>query len=142
MNRLFLIILLILIAISTLLFALSQGSTAAGLGEIRAALDGSGDPMLRDVVLQLRWPRAAAAFGTGASLALAGAMMQVLEDKGLLDKLVAIKPKPAAQKWLTTVHTREYVRRVETSCERDIGYVDSRDAPASKESYQVSIRSR
>jgi iron complex transport system permease protein len=88
MNRLFLICLLILISICSLLFALSQGSTAASLEDMRVALDGTGDPLLRDVLLQLRWPRAAAAFGTGASLALAGAMMQVLLRNPLADPYI------------------------------------------------------
>ena len=44
--------------------------------------------MLRDIVLELRLPRVTAAFGTGAALALAGAMMQVLLRNPLADPYV------------------------------------------------------
>ncbi len=67
------------------------------------------------------------------------AIVKRLKDKGLLDKLVAIKPRVAAQKWLTAVHTPEYIRRVKTSCEQGIGHVDSPDAPTSKDSYEVAV---
>jgi len=67
------------------------------------------------------------------------AIVKRLKGKELLDKLAPIQPKPAAEKWLTTVHTPQYVRRVKANCERGIGHVDSRDAPVSKESYDVAI---
>lgn len=52
------------------------------------SLSGTGDPVLRDIVVQLRLPRILAAFGTGAALALAGAMMQVLLRNPLADPYV------------------------------------------------------
>ena len=42
----------------------------------------------RDIILRLRLPRALAAFGTGAALALAGALMQVLLRNPLADPYV------------------------------------------------------
>ncbi len=88
MNRTLLILMLIVLAGCSLLLALSQGSTQASIGELWASLDAGGDPLLRDVLLQLRLPRALAAFGTGASLALAGAMMQVLLRNPLADPYI------------------------------------------------------
>ena len=44
--------------------------------------------MVRDVVMELRLPRATAAFGTGAALALAGALMQVLLRNPLADPYI------------------------------------------------------
>ena len=67
------------------------------------------------------------------------AIVAMLKKKGLLDRLTAITPKPADDRWITSVHTPEYVQRVKTNCARGIGYVDSPDAPASKESYNVAV---
>jgi len=88
MNRPLLLILLALLSLCSLAIALTQGSTTAGIGELWASLNGDGDPLLRSVLLELRWPRALAAFGTGASLALAGAMMQVLLRNPLADPYI------------------------------------------------------
>jgi iron complex transport system permease protein len=88
MNRFLIILFFVLVAIGSILLGLSQGSTVAGPGELLALFGNQGDPMLRDVVLKLRWPRTAAAFGTGASLALAGAMMQVLLRNPLADPYI------------------------------------------------------
>jgi iron complex transport system permease protein len=49
---------------------------------------GKADPAARDVLLRLRMPRALAAFGTGASLALAGVLMQVLLRNPLADPYI------------------------------------------------------
>jgi len=88
MNRYLLFILLILASLLSVLLALGSGSTSADLPTLWQSLAGNGDPMLRDVLLQLRLPRALAAFGTGASLALAGAMMQVLLRNPLADPYI------------------------------------------------------
>ncbi len=67
------------------------------------------------------------------------AITERLEKTGLLRQLVALKPTAAATKWIKTVHAPEYIERVKTSCEHGIGYVDSPDAPVSKESYEVAL---
>ncbi|MGB5259815.1 MAG: iron ABC transporter permease, partial [Gammaproteobacteria bacterium] len=53
-----------------------------------AVLSGGGDGMTRQILLELRWPRSAAAFVTGALLAMAGALMQVLLRNPLADPYV------------------------------------------------------
>jgi iron complex transport system permease protein len=88
MNRYLLLSLLTLIALFSLLLALTSGSIQADFVTLWQSLNDNGDPILRDVVLQLRLPRALAAFGTGASLALAGAMMQVLLRNPLADPYI------------------------------------------------------
>jgi iron complex transport system permease protein len=88
MNRYLLLSLLTLIALFSLLLALTSGSIQADFATVWQSLNDNGDPILRDVVLQLRLPRALAAFGTGASLALAGAMMQVLLRNPLADPYI------------------------------------------------------
>ncbi len=67
------------------------------------------------------------------------AIVERLKQKGLLSELVPLQPAPAAPEWLTTVHTPEYVARVKKSCQAAIGYVDTPDAPASANSYEVAI---
>lgn len=88
MTRSKLLIGLTILAIASLLFALLSGSFTGGPGEVLASLSGSGDSATRDVVLKLRLPRALTAFGTGAGLALAGVMMQVLLRNPLADPYI------------------------------------------------------
>ena len=67
--------------------ALSAGSYALSMSDVASALlgrEGGGG----DVVLQLRLPRAIAAFACGGLLALAGALMQVLLRNPLADPYV------------------------------------------------------
>jgi acetoin utilization deacetylase AcuC-like enzyme len=67
------------------------------------------------------------------------AILQRLEQKGLLEHLVRLKPAPASTEWVTTVHTAQYLERVRTSCQAGTGYVDSPDAPASAASYEAAL---
>jgi acetoin utilization deacetylase AcuC-like enzyme len=67
------------------------------------------------------------------------AIVARLQEKGWGSDLVPIKPAPAVVEWITWVHTPAYVERVEKSCRSGRGYVDTRDAPASIESYEVSL---
>ncbi|MGH8496700.1 MAG: FecCD family ABC transporter permease [Gammaproteobacteria bacterium] len=68
--------------------ALASGSVAIPPGELWLALTGGGSEITRTVVLELRLPRALAAFATGGLLALAGALMQVLLRNPLADPYV------------------------------------------------------
>ncbi len=83
-----LLILLALLAVFSLLFALSVGSIRVGWRELFALASGGGDPMTHSLVVDLRLPRALAAFATGGMLALAGAMMQVLLRNPLADPYI------------------------------------------------------
>lgn len=69
-------------------FALSAGSVSTSVGDLMTVLAGGGDPVQRAVILELRLPRALAALCTGAMLALAGALMQVLLRNPLADPYV------------------------------------------------------
>ena len=69
---------LALAALLALAIALALGSVGIAPDELVAVLLGGGDALHQTLVLELRLPRALAAFGTGALLALAGALMQVL----------------------------------------------------------------
>jgi iron complex transport system permease protein len=80
--------LLALLALSSLCAALAIGSGPTGMADLLALLRGAGDPAANQVLLELRLPRALAAFGCGAALALAGALMQVLLRNPLADPYV------------------------------------------------------
>ena len=80
-----LIALLAVAATAAILASLSLGSS--GVDVPWAAL-ASGDPLTRTIVVELRLPRALAAFGAGAVLALAGVLMQALLRNPLADPYV------------------------------------------------------
>jgi iron complex transport system permease protein len=71
-----------------MIVAICIGSGQTGLQDFVDLLLGKADPAARDVLLKLRLPRALAAFGTGASLALAGVLMQVLLRNPLADPYI------------------------------------------------------
>lgn len=79
--------LLSLSAVASVGVAVLVGSTSVRFGSAFAALSG-GDSVLREVILQLRLPRALNAFSTGGLLALAGVLMQVLLRNPLADPYV------------------------------------------------------
>ena len=83
-----LLILLAITSVFVLLGALLMGSGPAGLGTLRDLLARGADPLEVDILLRLRLPRVLAAFGTGAALAVAGALMQVLLRNPLADPYV------------------------------------------------------
>lgn len=83
-----LLIALSLIASGSVIFALGSGSSQAGVADLLHLFGDQLDPAARDVLLKLRLPRALAAFGTGASLALAGVLMQVLLRNPLADPYI------------------------------------------------------
>ena len=70
-----LLIMLSFLAIASLVLALCSGSGQAGFFDLLRLPGGCVDLTTQDVLLKLRLPRALAAFGTGAALALAGVMM-------------------------------------------------------------------
>src|SRR6266481_955364 len=93
-----LLLLLAFIAISSLMLAVSVGSTNYGVKTLAAALVTHGaerggaaadaGSLVRQVIFELRLPRALNAFSTGGLLALAGVLMQVLLRNPLADPYV------------------------------------------------------
>ncbi|OOZ38562.1 ABC transporter permease [Solemya pervernicosa gill symbiont] len=71
-----------------LLFALASGSVDLTIPELIATLSGSGEPLHQTILYELRLPRAVAAATTGALLALAGVLMQVLLRNPLADPYI------------------------------------------------------
>jgi iron complex transport system permease protein len=76
------------VALAAFALALGVGSIALDPMTVLRALAGGGDPMPRTIVHELRLPRALAAFATGGSLAMAGALLQVLLRNPLADPYV------------------------------------------------------
>lgn len=76
------------IALAAFVLALSIGSVAIEPGSVLRALFSSGDGIERAIVRGLRLPRALAAFAAGGSLALGGALLQVLLRNPLADPYV------------------------------------------------------
>jgi iron complex transport system permease protein len=80
--------LLALLSISSLLFSMVSGSMDLGWQGLLSAIHGDGQDLASRVLFDLRWPRTAAAYVTGALLALAGGLMQVLLRNPLADPYV------------------------------------------------------
>lgn len=83
-----LLLFITLLALASLTLAMCIGSGKTGVQDFLDLLLGKADPAAQDVLLRLRLPRAFAAFGTGASLALAGVLMQVLLRNPLADPYI------------------------------------------------------
>ncbi|MCG8435529.1 MAG: iron ABC transporter permease [Gammaproteobacteria bacterium] len=79
---------LILISIAAFTLALAVGSVNLEFSETVKTLAGEGSRLHKMLVLELRLPRAIAAFATGGLLALAGALMQVLLRNPLADPYI------------------------------------------------------
>jgi len=79
---------LAVMVVTAFALAIGVGSVALDPATVLRALAGSGDATARGIVQGLRLPRAVAAFATGGSLALAGAILQVLLRNPLADPYV------------------------------------------------------
>ena len=86
-RALLILLTLCLLAVCSFGAALMAGSLRVPPGEVLGALFGQGQDSA-EIVLQLRLPRAIAAFACGGLLALAGALMQVLLRNPLADPYV------------------------------------------------------
>ncbi|MCC5859007.1 MAG: iron ABC transporter permease [Ectothiorhodospiraceae bacterium] len=88
MQSLRVLFVLVVVGLSSLLLAVVVGSAAIPLGALWDVLSGEASEFQRLVLLDLRLPRALAAFGTGALLAISGALLQVLLRNPLADPYV------------------------------------------------------
>jgi len=81
-------VLLAAVAVALLGLSLSSGSVPLSLRDVAGALWSDAPTLARDVVLELRLPRALSAFAVGGLLALSGAILQVLLRNPLADPYV------------------------------------------------------
>ncbi len=65
-------------------------------------------------------------------------IIEHLKETGVLSQLLRIEPSPAPIKWITSIHTQQYVEHVRESCEDGGHYLDSVDTGISLESYEVA----
>jgi len=79
---------LLMASLLALASAVAVGSVALSPAEIWQVLSGQDEGLNRTLMLELRLPRALAAFSTGGVLAVAGALMQVLLRNPLADPYV------------------------------------------------------
>lgn len=79
---------LLLLPVIGFALALATGSDGLDVSRSVTALLSDNDPLTRNIILDLRLPRALAAFGCGALLALAGALLQALLRNPLADPFV------------------------------------------------------
>lgn len=82
------LLVLLAIALASLLLAIQIGSVTIAGGELWQVFMGGGSALHQTLILELRLPRALAAFATGGLLAVAGALMQVLLRNPLADPYV------------------------------------------------------
>ena len=66
-------------------------------------------------------------------------IIEKLKEEGLYSQLVQLKPMPAAEDWIETVHSPEYIERARKFSEGGAGYLDSLDVPISRKSYDAAI---
>jgi iron complex transport system permease protein len=84
----FVLALLLPTAAFSLVLALATGTSGANFGDLVHAFDATEDSSLHQIIVNLRFPRALVAFGCGALLALAGALLQALLRNPLADPFV------------------------------------------------------
>ncbi len=77
-----------LTAVASLFFALMTGSAPLSLAAILSLPGGHADELTSTLIMDIRLPRALAAFTTGGMLALAGCLMQVLLRNPLADPYI------------------------------------------------------
>ena len=76
------------LALAAMLLALAMGSVTIPLPDLWQVVQGEGSALNRTLLLDLRLPRALAAFATGGLLGVAGALMQVLLRNPLADPYI------------------------------------------------------
>ena len=86
--KILLFVIFLLLAAASILFSLFKGSTLISFGQLFHAAYHSNDRITEKIILDIRLPRTLAAFITGGSLSLAGAMMQVLLRNPLADPYI------------------------------------------------------
>jgi iron complex transport system permease protein len=88
MRPLALFALLFLLTSFSIVFSMASGSMPIGWHDLLSAVHGDGHGLASRVLIDLRWPRTAAAYVTGALLAVAGGLMQILLRNPLADPYV------------------------------------------------------
>jgi acetoin utilization deacetylase AcuC-like enzyme len=66
------------------------------------------------------------------------AINRALDEAGLLKRVTPLAFKAADRKWIETVHSPAYVRRVEAACAAGDAIIDTADCPICPQSFEVA----
>ncbi|MFZ2088356.1 MAG: histone deacetylase [Desulfobaccales bacterium] len=67
------------------------------------------------------------------------AIMQRLQDTGLLEELVLIRPYQAPVSWIERLHDPDYIKRFKTACEKGYTIFGVPDCGICPESYEIAL---
>jgi acetoin utilization deacetylase AcuC-like enzyme len=67
------------------------------------------------------------------------AIMQRLQDTGLLEELILIRPYPAPIPWVEKLHDPDYIKRFKTACEKGYTIFGVPDCGISPESFDIAL---
>jgi acetoin utilization deacetylase AcuC-like enzyme len=67
------------------------------------------------------------------------AIMQRLQETGLLEELILIRPYPAPVPWIERLHDPEYIKRFRQACEKGYTIFGVPDCGISPESYDIAL---
>ena len=67
------------------------------------------------------------------------AILDGLEQSGQRKDLVPLSVAPAEQKWVLTVHSQQYLRRLESACRDGLPYLDTSDCSICRDTYRVAL---
>lgn len=67
------------------------------------------------------------------------AIMQWLENAGLLARLEILQSAPASREWLAAVHDEEYIAEVEAAVSGKVAYMHTPDTPLSSGSWKAAL---
>jgi acetoin utilization deacetylase AcuC-like enzyme len=67
------------------------------------------------------------------------AIQSALEDSGLLELLVRLRPDYAPLKWVERLHDPNYIKRFKEACEQGRQIIDTQDCGISRQSYEIAL---
>jgi acetoin utilization deacetylase AcuC-like enzyme len=67
------------------------------------------------------------------------AIQAAIEDSGVLELLVRLRPDYAPLKWVERLHDPDYIRRFKEACEQGRQILDTQDCGISKDSYMTAL---
>ncbi len=67
------------------------------------------------------------------------AIVAALKESGLYQKLYILPVNPSDPEWIATVHTDEYIKRINKACQKRAQYLDGGEVMIGKDSYQAAV---
>ena len=66
------------------------------------------------------------------------AIIAQLKKTKLIEQLTHLPLAPTIDQWIQTIHSADYIERVEEACLQEQGYIDTMDVPVCAKSYEVA----